>query len=353
MKTSQPRLIEFTEPEVDLGREALALRERASRKNTEAAYATAWATYVEFCKDASRGYRPLPAAPATVSAYLAYLHTVKRYAPRTIKQHKAAIRRYHHARGHVDPSKDQAVHDVWRGIIVAAAQAEPTLTYALWQRSVEAVVDAIDAQLQEQKKNNPFLGPEERLPPVRDRALVLLSASSALLTLHEIHALCVEEIVYGDRAIGLRVHRSPDAVAKPRLCTVRFGHDPRYCPVRALEEWIRVAELGDRGGPVFRPIDRHGHIGSSALSTRNIRAIVKRRCGLANIDERMISMRSLRQGAMQQRAYEGATVGELLEDAGLSAQSAANVGTLAAPARELRDRGRPAPDRLEIETSTF
>jgi hypothetical protein len=81
-----------------------------------------------------------------------------------------------------------------------------------------------------------------------------------------------------------------------------------------------------------------------------LRAIVKRRCGLAKIDERMISMRSLRQGAMQQRAYEGATVGELLEDAGLSPQSAANVGT-SAPARSWAIAA--APDRLEIETFSF
>jgi hypothetical protein len=149
------------------------------------------------------------------------------------------------------------------------------------------------------------------------------------------------------------IQRSPDAVAKPRFCTIKFGHDPRYCPVRALEEWIRVAEIKNSGGPVFRPIDRHGHIGSSALSTRNIRAIVKRRCGLAKIDERMVSMRSLRKGAIQQRAYNGAVVGELLDDAGLSHDSATAIANLAAPAREIREHGGPAPDRLEIETFSF
>lgn len=64
-------------------------------------------------------------------------------------------------------------------------------------------------------------------------------------------------------------------------------------------------------------------------------------------------MRSLRQGAIQQRAYDGATVGELLNDAGLSRDQAASVASLAAPAREIREHGRPAPDHLEIETFSF
>jgi hypothetical protein len=346
MSTNQLRLVDAPEPRPDLAEEARRLRAGTTRKNTDSAYAAAWEIFAKFCKDHQR--RDVPASPATVSEYLTYLHTVRKYAPRTIKQHKAAIRRHHHQRAHVDPCKNDAVHDVWRGIILNAAQDDPKLTYALWQRSIETVIDTIDAEISQQKKTNPLAGPEERLTPVRDRALVLLSASSGLLTLYEIHSLTIEEMIYGDRALDVRVTRSPDPIAKPRLCTIKFASDPRYCPVRALDQWFHLAELTD--GPVFRAIDRHGRVGRDPLSARNIRAIVKRRCALANIDERMVSMRSLRQGAIQQRAYNGASVGELLNDAGLSNDSAAAIATLAAPARQIRERGRTAPDRLEIET---
>jgi hypothetical protein len=59
--------------------------------------------------------------------------------------------------------------------------------------------------------------------------------------------------------------------------------------------------------------------------------IVKRRCSLVKIEERMLSTRSLPQGA-------------------LSGDTAAHVATLAALERNLRDSGLPAPDRLENAT---
>ena len=32
----------------------------------------------------------------------------------------------------------------------------------------------------------------------------------------------------------------------------------RHCPVAALDAW--VARSGIDGGPIFRPVDRHGHV---------------------------------------------------------------------------------------------
>ena len=49
-----------------------------------------------------------------------------------------------------------------------------------------------------------------------------------------------------------------------RKIGITFGRT-RHCPVLALDRWLAVA--GIEAGPVFRPVDRHGHVGSERLST--------------------------------------------------------------------------------------
>jgi hypothetical protein len=49
-----------------------------------------------------------------------------------------------------------------------------------------------------------------------------------------------------------------------------------------LKVWIKA--VGIASGPVFRPIDRWGAIGASALDGHNVNAILKRRSALAGLD---------------------------------------------------------------------
>ena len=49
---------------------------------------------------------------------------------------------------------------------------------------------------------------------------------------------------------------------------------PDTCPVRAYLRWREAAGL--EAGPAFRPIDRHGNIGSAALTDDAVAKIVKR-----------------------------------------------------------------------------
>ena len=55
---------------------------------------------------------------------------------------------------------------------------------------------------------------------------------------------------------------------------VPFGSRVATCPVRALRAWLEAS--GITSGPVFRPVSRHGHVGSSAMTGHGIALAVKR-----------------------------------------------------------------------------
>jgi hypothetical protein len=56
---------------------------------------------------------------------------------------------------------------------------------------------------------------------------------------------------------------------------LRYGSTPATCPVRAYLAWVALA--GISGGPLFRPVDRHGRIGDDRLPDKAVAGIVKRR----------------------------------------------------------------------------
>lgn len=356
----QPFLIETLEPPADLTAKAEELRKRVRRKNTVAAYGTAWDSFKAFCT--VEGLRPMPAAPDTVAKYIAHLHSVKKFAVRTIKQHKAAIRDAHLRAAFTDPSQDALVRDTWKGVIIAQNEQEPKFSLSVWRRAVEEVIDTLEAELAALPRPVELV---ERLTYARDRALVLVAASYARMTTAELRSLKVEELTDDDVGYAVLVKRSPDAVVQPRVARIRYDHTPKYCPVRALDEWLRLSGIKPAGGaptsrrrpeahgPVFRPIDQHGHLGRDALSAQHLRKIIQRRCALAGVPEQRISIRALRRGSMQQGAYDGETDEQIVESAGLSPESMPMIAPLTSAARSLRKRNAAAPRTTEEQTPIY
>jgi hypothetical protein len=328
-------------PSTDLAHEAEKLCARAARKNTSRAYTTAWESFKAFCAEDQRRYRALPASPAALAEYITYLYKDRTCALRTIRQHKSAIRHFHMLAGHLDPNRDARVNAVWRGILIEIDQGEPPLTFAVWQRQVHAVVDRIDADLKALGRFPPTTG---RLAAIRDRALVLLLASSARLTTGELHALLAQEIAPEKDGLAMNVRRSPDPVALSRVARLKYG--PRgYCPVQALVEWMQQLELDREGaqGPVFRGIDRAGCVLHQAISPRALLGIVKNRCAAAGVDPASISLRALRSGSMMQGGYDGERVEDVLESAGLGDDSATRVGAMVERGRMLKEKKQRPP----------
>ena len=320
------------------------LIELTQRKNTERSYKHAWKCFVSYC-DNTGGRLSLPAVSQTICDYLIFMHVDERKAIATIRQAKAAIRKYHLDAKRPDPCKIATVRQLWKGMLKEADLQQPEVTYALWQRAVEKVIVRIDSDA----KRLGRLAPEaERLAALRDRALILVIASSARLTTSEVQSLRAEDMVAAPVGLEIYVKKSPDATVARRLRTVKYRVGT-YDPVSALKEWMRALELDRLGarGAVFRGIDRFGQVRDEALATRHILAIVKRRCARANIDPKTISLRVIRTGSILQAGYDGESIDDVMEEADLGTHSKPRTEAILKCGKQLRAKREMPPDSVD------
>ena len=231
---------------------------------TRRLYAADWAAFARWCR--LERHAALPAAPASVAAYLASLPAS--LSPGTLSRCVAAIAARHRHAGHASPA-DAAV----RALLRAARRAR--------RAAVEATRGTGAAPAPRR--------PARRLPPpgplqlarmaarcpgdlagLRDRALLLLSAAGLggerLLALDREHV----SVVGRDLALAL-----PGPGEGGGTVVVARSALPLACPVRALKEWLRGSDT--RFGPVFRKVDRWGTVAHERLRADALRRIWKRR----------------------------------------------------------------------------
>jgi site-specific recombinase XerD len=67
---------------------------------------------------------------------------------------------------------------------------------------------------------------------------------------------------------------------------------------------------------LFRPIDRHGHLGAERLSDRAVAIILKRAAQAAGLDPKLVAGHSLRSGMATSAARAGATEAEIMSQTG-------------------------------------
>ena len=137
----------------------------------------------------------------------------------------------------------------------------------------------------------------------RDAAMIGV-ASQCLLRISEVSDLSAADVAF-----------QPDGTA---LVTIRrsktdpYGegsvHHVREDAAAWLRAWIDAADI--RGGPLFRALPRDGRVSDGRLGPDSVRAAVKRRACEAGIGGR-VSGHSLRVGAAQRLAEEGASLAEL------------------------------------------
>ncbi len=127
----------------------------------------------------------------------------------------------------------------------------------------------------------------------RDRALLLIGFAGGFRR-SEIVGLDCDDIERVRQGLIVTLIRSKtDQEGAGRKVGIPFGRT-RHCPVLALEQWLAVS--GIKTGPVFRPVDRHGHIAAQRLSGETVSVNVKERVAMANIDPTGYSGHSLRAG---------------------------------------------------------
>lgn len=218
--------------------------------------------------------RPIPSIPETVAEYLA--ECAGSCAVATIQRRLAAIAKAHLAIGADDPTKVEIVKATMRGIRrslgTAQKEAKPILKEDLF-----AILER--------------MGDDPKA--TRDKALLLLGFAGAFRR-SELVGLDVADVEHVRQGIVVTLRRSKtDQEGRGRKIGIPFGRT-RWCPVKHLTGWLAHAEIAD--GPIFRSINRHGHVADQRLSGEAVSITVKHRAEAAGFDPDAYSGHSLRAG---------------------------------------------------------
>ena len=262
---------------------AQAFAKNATSAATLRAYKADWTHFAQWC--AAHGFVPVPAAPATIGAYLASL--ADSHAPTTIRRRLAALAKMHRfndlpwnaAHGDIQGPLQGVLRTRGRPAQKAAALTLPML------RQLIATCD-------------------QSARGRRDRALLLFGFAGALRR-SELVSLHVEDVERVGNGLRLRLRRGKtDQEGQGAEVGLPRGKHPETCPVRAFEAWQAVA--GRKAGPLFRKISTRGTIGNAALHPDAARRILARRVEMAGIvvdDVDRLSAHALRVGFIT-AAYE-------------------------------------------------
>lgn len=253
----------------------------ATRDNTRRSYRAA----IEHFEVQWGGF--LPATAESVARYLAAY--AGELSINTLRLRLSALAQWHNSQGFADPTKAPVVRQVFKGIRavhpVQEKQARP-----LQLQHLEQVV----AWLEEEAAGAAAEGRQgDLLRARRDRALILLGFWRGFRS-DELCRLQVEHVqAVAGSGISLYLPRSKS----DRDNLGRTFHTPalqRLCPVQAYIEWLNSAALVR--GPVFRGIDRWGHLSEQGLHANSVIALLRQALARAGIAAEHYSSHSLRRG---------------------------------------------------------
>lgn len=257
---------------------------RASRAAaTQRAYRSDWQHFAGWCQD--NGLAPLPAAPAAVGAYLA-AHA-ESLSPATLTRRLSAVAVAHRLAGHGLDTRHPAIRDVLAGIRrargVAPRRAAPATTDI-----VRRMVAACDT--------GTLIGR-------RDAALVLVGFGAALRR-SELAGLDRRDVAITAEGARVTLRRSKaDQEGKGEVIGIARLPGSPTCPVAALEAWLAAA--GITTGPIYRAVNRHGHVAATALNDRAVARIVQKLVEAIGLDATTFAGHSLRAGFATAAARAG------------------------------------------------
>lgn len=238
--------------------------------------------------------RTIPCSPSSVAAYIAEL--AGSHAAASIQRRLAGIAKAHRAAGFDDPTKAEIVTGTMRGIkrLVGVAQREAK---ALQRDDLFAALSKMG----------------HRPIDVRDKALLLIGFAGAFRR-SELVGLNRGDVDYVRQGIVIRLRRSKtDQHGSGRNIAIPFGRT-HWCPVQHLNDWLGQSQI--KQGPLFRSINRHGHITAQRLSGEAVSIIVKRRVKAAGFDPKFYSGHSLRAGLATSAAMAGASMWKIRQQTG-------------------------------------
>lgn len=213
---------------------------------------TAWAT--------AAGCPGLPAEPELIARYLAVRAATLK--PATLERRLAALAHYHRQAGHPLDLRHPLIVGVRAGIRRSLGTAQAGKR-PLTVEDVRAIVAIIPSDL----------------AGLRDRCALTVGFAGGLRR-SELSGLDIGDLRPVPDGLALCLRRSKtDPEGQSTLVAIPHGQMSATCPVRATIAWLQRMRAAD--GPLLRPVDQSGRLGTGRLSGAAIAAMVKRRVAAA------------------------------------------------------------------------
>lgn len=305
IRPAEPVPAGYTDADFTISAAAAERLITAPAENTLLAHGYDWGNFTAWCDE--QGRVPLPATAQTLLDYVTWMmEKPSPSAPASIDRAMGSIRAIHAEHGYEDqpgvkPSRRvlRAYRRQWSDAGNRTRKATPVMV-----DSLRAMMDTCDP---------------DTPAGVRDRAILLLGFA-LMARRSEVAGLDIADVQPGQEGLDVTIrHSKTDQEAKGQEIAVLAGQHPETCPVRATQAWITLlAGRGITSGPLFRPVDRHGRIGSEPeaagkprdrLTGRAVAEIVRRHAlaaGLENASK--YKGHSLRSGGASAAYATGAPV---------------------------------------------
>jgi site-specific recombinase XerD len=254
--------------------DAARYAEESRAPATRRAYLCDTRRFASWC--ATRGLSSTPASIETVANFLSWMAS-NGFRIATIERNLVAISIAHRQLGFESPRRSEFVREVLRGIrrgLGVAPRRKRALVAADLKAMLAATADGIKGS--------------------RDRALLALCFAGALRR-GELVGLDVADVTFMGAGVEILIRKSKtDQEGAGARIGVPHGIFPESCPVRLVRAWMQAAGLED--GPLFRPINRHGHVSSRRLSGKAVATLVKSLASTTGVDPTTVGAHSLRAG---------------------------------------------------------
>jgi site-specific recombinase XerD len=284
---------------------------RASAEATLRAYRSDWRLFGAWC--AENGYSPLPAAPATVAAFLTLLAEAG-FAPRetdgmkharapvplgraTIGRRLAAIVFAHRAAGLEPPTSQPDAARLDRAMRAIRRDKRGDLPGRKRAADGDVLRDMLRAVAGETMRAH------------RDRALLAIGMAGALRR-SELVAITVGRVTEDARGLLIRIPSSKtDQEGQGHVVAIPDGR--RLEPVRHYRAWLTAAGIAD--GPVFRKLTPQGRLTDKAMSAQGVALVVKAAAAAAGYPAEAFSGHSLRAGFLTEAGRQNANLFKMKE----------------------------------------
>ena len=218
--------------------------------NTRTMYNSAWRGFESWAQ--ARGALAMPASPALVAAYLAHLAEERRLSVATVRLHKAALAAIHKAAGHPDPTDNEAVRQIMKGIARAHGKAQKQAK-PLTAEALAAVKATAKSRRSLGGTGNRQESAERAAWRARVDVALLATLRDGLLRRSEAADLTWSDIEFRDNGTALITLRRSKTDQEAEGVVLYVGREA----AQALQAIRPAPELLDRNAKIFGMTTRH------------------------------------------------------------------------------------------------